>query len=79
MRKLILRCQELKLVSPPDPVRLHFELAAYLATLATRDNDGFGLFLEIGQHLHGFMLSGGDKGCKRLERSVEVKRRILDS
>ena len=35
VRKLILRCQELKLVSPPDPARLHFELAAYLATLAT--------------------------------------------
>ncbi|MBZ5577335.1 MAG: putative zinc-binding metallopeptidase [Acidobacteriia bacterium] len=35
VRKLILRCQELKLTAPQDPVRLHFELAAYLAALVT--------------------------------------------
>ena len=35
VRKLILRCQELKLAAPRDPVRLHFELAAYLASLVT--------------------------------------------
>lgn len=35
VRKLILRCQELKLPAPRDPVRLHFELAAYLAALVT--------------------------------------------
>lgn len=35
VRKLILRCQELKLAAPPDPARLHFELAAYLAALVT--------------------------------------------
>ena len=35
VRRLIQRCQELKLVAPRDPVRLQFELAAYLATLVT--------------------------------------------
>ena len=35
VRKLILRCQELKLPAPFDTVRLHFELTAYLATLVT--------------------------------------------
>jgi hypothetical protein len=35
VRKLILRCQELKLTAPRDRVRLQFELAAYLATLVT--------------------------------------------
>jgi hypothetical protein len=35
VRKLILRCQELKLTAPRDSVRLHFELASYLATLVT--------------------------------------------
>ena len=35
VRKLIQRCQELKLVAPRDPARLQFELAAYLATLVT--------------------------------------------
>jgi len=35
VRKLIQRCQELKLAAPRDPVRLQFELAAYLATLVT--------------------------------------------
>jgi hypothetical protein len=35
VRKLILRCQELKLPAPRDSVRLQFELAAYLATLVT--------------------------------------------
>ena len=35
VRKLMLRCQELKLTAPPDPVRLHFDLAAYLAALVT--------------------------------------------
>lgn len=35
VRKLILRCQELKLTAPQDPARLHFELAAYLAALVT--------------------------------------------
>ncbi len=35
VRKFILRCQELKLTAPADPVRLHFELASYLAALVT--------------------------------------------
>lgn len=35
VRKLIRRCQELKLTAPQDPARLHFELAAYLAALVT--------------------------------------------
>ncbi len=35
VRRLILRCQELKLQAPGDSVRLQFELAAYLATLVT--------------------------------------------
>jgi hypothetical protein len=35
VRKLILRCQELKLQAPRDSVRLQFELAAYLAALVT--------------------------------------------
>jgi hypothetical protein len=35
VRKLILRCQELKLTTPGDPVRLNFELASYLAALVT--------------------------------------------
>ena len=35
VRQLIQRCQELKLLAPRDPVRLQFELAAYLATLVT--------------------------------------------
>ena len=35
VRKLIVRCKELKLAAPPDPARLHFELAAYLAALVT--------------------------------------------
>jgi putative zinc-binding metallo-peptidase len=35
VRKLILRCQELKLPAPFDHARLHFELAAYLASLVT--------------------------------------------
>src|SRR5581483_1297418 len=35
VRKLILRCQELKLSAPKDPVRLYFELASYLAALVT--------------------------------------------
>ena len=35
VRKLILRCRELKLSAPRDPMRLHFELAAYLASLVT--------------------------------------------
>jgi putative zinc-binding metallo-peptidase len=35
VRKLITRCQELKLTAPRDPVRLHFELASYLAALVT--------------------------------------------
>jgi hypothetical protein len=35
VRRLIQRCQELKLSAPGDPVRLQFELAAYLATLVT--------------------------------------------
>jgi len=35
VRRLIQRCQELKLTAPRDPVRLQFELAAYLATLVT--------------------------------------------
>jgi len=33
--KLILRCQELKLTVPGDPVRLYFELASYLAAMVT--------------------------------------------
>src|ERR1700736_6630804 len=35
VRKLIQRCQELKLRAPVNAVQLHFELAAYLATLVT--------------------------------------------
>ena len=35
VRKLILRCGELKLTAPKDHVRLNFELASYLATLVT--------------------------------------------
>ena len=35
VRKLIQRCQELKLTAPHDPARLHFELASYLASLVT--------------------------------------------
>ena len=35
VRKLILRCQELKLSAPKDPARLYFELAAYLSALVT--------------------------------------------
>ena len=35
VRKLIVRCQELKLTAPGEPARLHFELASYLATLVT--------------------------------------------
>jgi hypothetical protein len=35
VRKLMLRCRELKLLAPREPVRLHFELASYLATLVT--------------------------------------------
>jgi hypothetical protein len=35
VRRLILRCQELKLQSPRDSARLQFDLAGYLATLVT--------------------------------------------
>lgn len=35
VRKLIRRCQELKLSAPKDPTRANFELAAYLAALVT--------------------------------------------
>jgi hypothetical protein len=35
VRKLIRRCQELKLQAPRDSVRLQFDLAAYLAALVT--------------------------------------------
>jgi hypothetical protein len=35
VRKLMLRCQELKLTAPQDPVRLHFDLAGYLSALVT--------------------------------------------
>ena len=35
VRKLMLRCQELKLTAPQDRVRLHFDLAAYLSALVT--------------------------------------------
>jgi hypothetical protein len=35
VRRLILRCQELKLQAPQNSVRLQFDLAAYLATLVT--------------------------------------------
>jgi len=35
VRKLMLRCRELKLLAPREPARLHFELASYLATLVT--------------------------------------------
>jgi len=35
VRKLMRRCQDLKLQSPRDPVTLHMELAAYLAALVT--------------------------------------------
>jgi len=35
VKKLILRCSALKLMTPKDSVRLHFELASYLASLVT--------------------------------------------
>ena len=35
VRKLILRCQELKMPAPQNHTRLHFELSAYLAALVT--------------------------------------------
>jgi hypothetical protein len=35
VRKLMLRCGELKLTAPQDSARLHFELVAYLTTLVT--------------------------------------------
>jgi hypothetical protein len=35
VRKLILRCRELRLTAPKNSVRLNFELASYLATLVT--------------------------------------------
>jgi hypothetical protein len=35
VQKLTLRCQELKLKAPAESVRLHFDLAAYLAGLVT--------------------------------------------
>jgi putative zinc-binding metallo-peptidase len=35
VRRLIERCRELHLMAPHDPVRLHFELASYLAALVT--------------------------------------------
>jgi hypothetical protein len=35
VRKLILRCQHLKLMAPQEPARLQFELASYLAALVT--------------------------------------------
>ena len=35
VRKVIERCRQLGLLAPHDSVRLHFELAAYLATLVT--------------------------------------------
>ena len=35
VRRLIRRCQELKLSAPKDPARANFELAAYLAALVT--------------------------------------------
>lgn len=35
VRKLMLRCQQLKLTAPQDPVRLHFDLAGYLSALVT--------------------------------------------
>jgi hypothetical protein len=35
VRKLMLRCQDLKLTEPQDPVRLHFDLAGYLSALVT--------------------------------------------
>jgi hypothetical protein len=35
VRKLMLRCRELKLTTPKDSVLLHFELASYLASLVT--------------------------------------------
>jgi Putative zinc-binding metallo-peptidase len=35
VRKIIDRCRELGLMAPRDSVRLHFELASYLATLVT--------------------------------------------
>jgi hypothetical protein len=35
VRRLMLRCQELKLTAPREPARLHFELASYLAALVT--------------------------------------------
>ena len=35
VRKLMQRCKELKLTAPRDSVRLHFELASYLAAMVT--------------------------------------------
>lgn len=35
VRKLMLRCRAMKLTAPRDSVRLHFELASYLASLVT--------------------------------------------
>jgi hypothetical protein len=35
VRKIIERCRELRLMAPGDSIRLHFELAAYLATLVS--------------------------------------------
>jgi hypothetical protein len=35
VKKLILRCQELKLKAPAEPARLYFDLASYLAALVT--------------------------------------------
>jgi hypothetical protein len=35
VRKIIERCRELQLMAPHDSVRLHFELASYLATLVS--------------------------------------------
>jgi hypothetical protein len=35
VRKFTLRCRELKLTAPRDPVTLHMELAAYLSALVT--------------------------------------------
>jgi len=35
VRKLMLRSRELNLTAPRDSVRLHFELASYLASLVT--------------------------------------------
>src|SRR6185503_6337358 len=35
VRKLMLRCSELKLMAPKDSARLHFELVAYLTAMVT--------------------------------------------